>query len=106
MKTKKIIESLFTQRSSNRTTALTLLAGGLAVGAAVGLLFATKKGKMVRQKICDTVSNLFDHQNSNECPEPVSDPRDHYAGKRPKSDIKDIIHNAHTAAAHTEQSLS
>ena len=105
MKTKKIIESLLTPKSSDRTTALAILMGGLAVGAAVGLLFATKKGKAIRQKICDTVGNLFDHQKGNESSEPVSHSRDHYTGKRPKSDIKNIIHDAHAATANTEQSL-
>lgn len=106
MKTKKIIESILNPGSSDRTTAITLLIGGLAVGAAIGVLFATEKGKAVRQKICDTVSGLFDHEETNEPSAPVSHSRDHHAGKRPRSDIRNIIHNAHIATAHTEQSLS
>ncbi|SMC46804.1 YtxH domain-containing protein [Pedobacter africanus] len=106
MKTKKIIESLLTPRSSDKTKAITLLIGGLAVGAAIGVLFATEKGKLMRQKICDTVNNLFDHQETDDCAEPVSNQKDQNAGKKPKSDIKSIIHNAHAATAHTEQSLS
>lgn len=106
MKTKKIIESILTPRPSGRTTAITVLIGGLAVGAAVGMLFGTKKGRTVRQKICDTVSRLFDHQETNGSSAPVSYSRHHYTGKRPKSDIKNIIHNAHADASHTEQGLS
>ncbi|WP_169304354.1 YtxH domain-containing protein [Pedobacter frigoris] len=104
MKTKKIFESILTPASSGRTTAITLLIGGLAVGAAIGVLFTTKKGKEVRQKICDSFSSLFDHQQTNECSEPASHPKENHARKRPKSDIKNIIHNAHAAAAHTEHS--
>ena len=103
MKTKKIFESILTPVSSGRTTAITVLIGGLAVGAAIGVLFATKRGKEVRQKICDTITSLIDHQKTNECSEPVAHPKDHYAGKKPKSDIKNIIHNAHAATAPTEQ---
>jgi len=106
MKTKKIIGSLFTPQSSGKTTAITLLIGGLAVGAAIGVLFATEKGKLMRQKICDTVNNLFDHHETDEPAEQISHPKDQNAGKKPKSDIKSIIHNAHAATAHPEQSLS
>lgn len=105
MKTKRIIESILNPGSSDRATAITVLIGGLAVGAAIGVLFGTEKGKAVRQKICDTISSLFEHQESNEPSAPVSHARDHHSGKRPKSDIKNIIHNAHAATAHTEQSL-
>lgn len=106
MKTKKIFKSILNPGYSDRTTAITVLIGGLAVGATIGLLFTTEKGKAIRQKICDTFSSLFDHQEIDEPSAPVSHSRDHHAGKRPKSDIKNIIHNAHTAAANTEQGLS
>jgi gas vesicle protein len=106
MKTKKIIESFLTPRSSGRTTAITVLIGGLAVGAVVGVLFATETGKAARKKISDAFSSLLDHQKTDESSEPISHSRDHYVGKRPKSDIKSILHDAHLATAHTEQSLS
>ena len=101
MKTKKIIESIINSGSSNRTTAITALIGGLAAGAAIGILFGTERGKAVRQKIRDAVSSLFDQQETNECSAPIPNSRDHFTGKQPKSDIKNIIRKAHT-----EHSLS
>ena len=51
MKTEKLIRSFLHTGHSDRTKAITALVGGLAIGAVVGILFATDKGKAARQKI-------------------------------------------------------
>lgn len=103
MKTKRLIESLISPSSSGRTTAITVLIGGLAVGAVLGVLFATETGKAARQKIRDAFSSLFDREDEDQRSEPAPHTtQQHYAVKRPKSDIRSVIHNAHAGAAQTE----
>ncbi len=104
MKNKKLIQALFTPGSGGRTPALIALAAGLAVGAAIGILFAPESGKQVRDKIRDTVKGLG--KNIQEEPEVVESPRvARAAPKKPKSDIKALVHDAHASGAHTEQGI-
>lgn len=86
--------------------------GGLAVGAALAILFAPKKGTELREDISDggqrfsgTLSELMDALKAkfsggqNLESEPVHSENvvahARFAGKKPKSDIKELIHEAH-----------
>ena len=88
------------------------LIGGLAVGAALAVLFAPKKGKDLRSgisgaglKFSGTLTELMDALKAKfsgtEIPEEDHDDlqtqhREHAAPvKKPKSDIKEILHAAH-----------
>ncbi|WP_316789737.1 YtxH domain-containing protein [Pedobacter frigoris] len=102
MKNRKLIEAFFRQKSDGIAPVVALI-GGLAVGAVLGVLFAPASGKEARDKIRDTAlrfrGNVSDDDEVVE--EDLHPPVAH---KRPKSDIKSIIHDAHVA--HTEQGLS
>ncbi|TDQ11845.1 YtxH domain-containing protein [Pedobacter metabolipauper] len=100
MRNDKLIESLFAS-SSSRTPAVIALLAGLAVGAVVGVLFAPESGESARKKIKDAANGLLG--NSVEEPEETEpEHQDTVSYKKPKSDIKSLIHDAHVAAAHAE----
>lgn len=96
MKYKDIIADILAQRSANNGKVAIAVIAGLAIGAAIGVLFAPEKGENLRKGICDKA-------NTAEEEEPAY--IHHAAPKKPKSDIKELIHDAHTGGAHTEQSI-
>jgi gas vesicle protein len=100
MKIRKLIDALWSVESS-RTPAIAALIGGLAVGAVLGILFAPKSGKAAREKIIDSISNLFGTAPQQEEQHPAL-PSHHHPGKRPKSDIRKLIQHAHSSER-TEQ---
>ncbi len=95
MKTGKLIKAVLQSGSSETATAVFALIGGLAVGAALGVLFAPESGKTARKKIIDAIKGLTG------LAEPVQaeavQPEIKRPGRKPKSDIKQLIHEAHMA---------
>lgn len=110
MKTQKLIQSVFASGSARRTDSIIALVAGLAAGAAIGILFAPEGGKEARGKICDAVSGLLGIKTQEEKEEELSAAQQQRAYavqiKKPKSDIKSILHQAHAQEAHTEQGIS
>ncbi len=105
MKTEKLIQSLLHPGSSGRTNGIIALVAGLAAGAVLGVLFAPESGTSAREKLSDAAKKLFGG-NAEESEESFEKPiAQNTISKKPKSDIKSIIHEAHVQAAHTEQGL-
>jgi gas vesicle protein len=96
------------------------LIGGLAVGAALAVLFAPKKGSDLREGIADsgrqvsgTLTELMDaikakfggtESSEPDLQEPAGE--EHHTNgpvKRPKSDIGELIHEAHKEGHSPEQ---
>ncbi|WP_256007243.1 hypothetical protein [Pedobacter deserti] len=94
MKNIRLIRDIFDRTSESKTPAVIALVAGLAVGAALGVLFD------LRKKIAGLTDRLRGGQESEE-PAEMSHPRQHVKGgqKKPKSDIKALIHEAHEAQA-------
>ncbi len=124
MNYKKLMEKTFDQRSDYRPQMVFALIAGLAAGAVVAVLFATKSGKTVRRQITDKITGLGQdakdiyasmicktNGRSNDILSNGAEQNQviHHvhqaATKKPKSDIKELIHDAHAGAADTEQSL-
>jgi gas vesicle protein len=105
MKTRKFVDSLLSSGESSRTAAIAALIGGLAAGAALGILFAPKSGKAAREKLCDSLTALFGDKTEEETAAPEHHASHQHHTKRPKSDIREIIQHAHGGSEHTEQSL-
>lgn len=112
MKYGKQLKSILNQEKGNNGLVAVALVSGLAVGAALALLFAPKKGQALRGDIAaapgkfgGSLSELMDaikskfgslqqietetnhHQNGQATP--------HAAAKKPKSDIGEILHQVH-----------
>ncbi|MEJ2880577.1 YtxH domain-containing protein [Pedobacter sp. GR22-6] len=115
MKYGKQIKNILNQNRSNSTLVTVALLSGVAVGAALAVLFAPKKGVELRgdiagvpAKAAGSLSELMDsikakfgttaegetvvdhYQNGAERP--------HANTKKPKSDIREIIHQAHISS--------
>ena len=118
MKYKKLIANIFAQRDNNNAQVAVALVAGLAVGAALAILFAPESGSHVREGISDRTKGLRENFKDGyaslrgklfgetEEEEQVAPEVPHYnrtAPKRPKSDIKDLIHEAHTGEHYNEQ---
>ncbi|MES2830045.1 MAG: YtxH domain-containing protein [Bacteroidota bacterium] len=118
MKYKKLIANIFAQRDNNNAQVAVAVIAGLAVGAALAILFAPESGTDVREGISDRTKGLRENFKDGyaslrgklfgevEEEEQVENEVPHYnrpAPKKPKSDIKDLIHEAHTGEHHTEQ---
>lgn len=100
MKNKRILAEFFKHRSSDAPVLIALLAG-MAAGAALGILFAPEGGRKLRSRICDWVDRGHD-ETEQEQTEFI-----HHSAvnqKKPKSDIRSLIHQAHVGA-HTEQGI-
>jgi len=105
MKTEKVIRSFFAARSSGQTNGMIALIAGLAAGAVLGVLFAPENGASARKKLREAAGKFFGNDSGEELQQEQTGP-DHISGtKRPKSDIKALVHRAHSHASHTEQGL-
>lgn len=117
MKYSKLFSKVFDRRSNNDAQVTIALVAGLAAGAVIGILFAPKSGADVRRDIADratgfgsglrdTYGRLRDrvvgHHDIEEGVAPEVPHFTHKAPRKRKSDIKDIIHEAHEQQANTE----
>jgi gas vesicle protein len=103
MKNDKLIKALLAPSSGVRTPSLIALGAGLAAGAILGILLAPNSGSALRTKISDSVKGLFGGDTTQEEAEPeVTRQPSQINRKKPKSDIRTILHDAHSTAAHTE----
>jgi len=105
MKNEKLIKAFFASGSGNRTESIIALVGGLAAGALIGVLFAPNSGKAARGKIVDSFKQLVGIAEEEE-PEVIETPQKKTLKKKPKSDIKEIIHHAHEEGKFSEQVLN
>lgn len=124
MNYKKLMSKTFDQRSDNSKQLAFALIAGLAAGAIVAVLFAPGSGKDVRRRITDSVMGLgqgakdiyaslkskmngkgMESIMNGAVQDQGNDYVNHAAVKKPKSDIKALVHEAHANGAHTDQSL-
>lgn len=107
MKTQKLIKSVF-ESGSGRTDGIIALVAGLAAGAVLSVLFAPESGKSARNKIYDAANRLFGRKADEKEEEVSTDNNSRHLAvvKKPKSDIKSIIHQARVQESHTEQGFS
>lgn len=120
MKYGKLIAKIFAQRSKNNNGQVAVaLVAGLAAGAIISILFAPDRGENVRKGIAGKARGLNDGLKNSfstlknrilgveetEETEHAEVPHfKHSVQKKRKSEIKDLIHEAHQQ--HTEQPLS
>jgi len=104
MKYEKLMANIFARNSKNNTTVAIAVIAGLAVGAVLGVLFAPESGADVRKSVRNRITGS-DHPEQSFA-EHEEEPATHSTAKRPKSDIKELIHEAHINGIHTEQSLN
>ena len=121
MKYAKLISKL-TKRSNNNGYVAVALVAGLAAGAILSILFAPENGEDTRRKISDKAKDLGnsakdkytsfknkltgnDFEEHEEDVAPEVPHFVHNVTKKRKSDIRDIIHEAHEEQ-HTEQPIS
>lgn len=120
MKFKNLLAKSFAQRSNQNANVTIALIAGLAVGAVLAVLFAPGSGEDVRRGIADKAKGLGDdikdtysslknrltgeggHEEAETETEPELPYVAHAAAKRPKSDIKELIHEAHNGEHHTD----
>lgn len=101
MNYKKIVADTFRIKSNNNSQIAAAVLIGVAVGAALSVLFAPESGEDVRSRIANRFRNQTDELlEEDEYVEP--DYVTHKAPKKPKSDIKDLIHEAHHGEHHHE----
>ena len=122
MKYGKLISKL-TNRSNNSGYVAVALVAGLAAGAILSILFAPESGEDTRKLIRNRAKGLGDNAKDKfvafknklsgnefeEHEEDVAPEVPHFVNKVPKkrkSDIKEIIHEAHVENQNTEQALS
>lgn len=104
MKTDKLIKEFFAPQSVGTTEKLIGLAAGLAAGVVLGVLFAPGSGRSLRERIITAATELIKGKVEEEL---AVETETSVQGtkKKPKSDIKELIHQAHVAASHTEQEI-
>ncbi len=110
MKYNKLINRIFANRTNNSAQVAVALVAGLAAGAIISILFAPDRGSNIRSKIADRASGLggdiktkysalrnralgIKEEIPTEKPEVP-----HFVKttpKKPKSAIKELIHEAH-----------
>jgi gas vesicle protein len=120
----KLMARTFARRADKSTQLAFALIAGIAAGAVMAVLFAPKSGKDVRKGITDGVMGLgqgakdiyaslrskingenAEHTRNGAMQDQENGYGNRAAVKKPKSDIKDLIHEAHANGTHTEQSL-
>jgi len=101
MKIEKLLKSAVPHRSSGVGPAAFALIAGLAVGAVLGVLFAPDNGNDLRKKLVDGAKKLaglaeeeLQEEEEVKSHEPVA--------KKPKSDIKSLIHEKHISSSGAE----
>lgn len=122
MKYRKLVEKFLSQKSNqnNAKVAIALVAG-LTAGAGISMLFAPETGSTTRKGIASKARNLGGAirdsyaslinkiTGSPEQHEVAVAPEvphfTHAVTKKRKSDIKDLINEAHQNGHHTEQSI-
>jgi gas vesicle protein len=102
MKIEKLLKSAVPHRSSGAGPAAFALITGLAVGAVLGILFAPDNGEDLRKKLIDGAKKLAGLQEEEEVEEEEEIQRPEPIAKKPKSDIKSLIHDAHVSASSSE----
>jgi len=104
MKIEKLLKSALPQRSSGSGTTVFALITGLAVGAVLSILFAQESGKDVRKKLLDAGRKLagLESQDDAENDDHQDNVPHEVVAKKPKSDIKSLIHEAHVSASSSE----
>lgn len=105
MKNDKLIKAFFAPRSIGTTSQVVGLIAGLVTGVVLGVLFAPDSGESVRKRIIGAAKGLIDFSEAAEeelATESGSQDQTHK--KKPKSDIKALVHKAHVAA-HPEQEV-
>lgn len=105
MKNEKLIKSFFAPRPAGATAEIIGLVAGLAAGVVLGVLFAPGSGKSVRDRILNAAKGLIGQTETGEEPVPENENLVQGNKKKPKSDIKELVHKAHAAGAHTEQEI-
>ena len=110
MKYSKLLTKIFAKKSDHTAQVVVAVAAGLAVGAVISILFAPKKGADTRNLIGDSAtrfgSGIRDQYTSlknrvignQEIEEAVAPEVPHFTHKVPKkrkSDIKELIEEAH-----------
>jgi gas vesicle protein len=99
MKIEKLFKSALSHNSSGTGPAAFALVAGLAIGAALGVLFAPENGGDFRKKIADGARKLIGAYEE-EVEEIVEEVETHEpVAKKPKSDIKSLIREAHVSSA-------
>lgn len=117
MNYEKKLKNIFASSGNNALTGFALVSG-LAVGAALAILLAPKSGRNLRRGISDSLGEMSDDirdlakivKNSflskeqvNEQLQPEEDHTPDYVSheskKKPKSAIKELIHEAHVHAS-------
>lgn len=104
MKNEKLIKAFFTSGSSSTTESIIALVGGLAAGAVIGILFAPGSGKAIRSNIADSFKELVGIAKDE--PVVLEVPQKKAVTKKPKSDIKTLIHEAHEAGVYTGHAVN
>lgn len=112
MKYEKIIKKFIENRSSNKAHVAVALVAGLAAGAVISMLFAPDSGAGTRSKIASGAKNLscgfqdkysllrdkvFGTPPNDEFVENEIPHFKHKVAKKRKSDLKDIVEQAHKA---------
>lgn len=105
MKNEKLIKSIFAPRSVGATAEIIGLVAGLAAGVVLGVLFAPGSGKSVRSRILSAAKGLIGQTEEGPETVPENETPVQENKKKPKSDIKELVHKAHVAATHTEQEI-
>lgn len=110
------MEKLLSQKSGQHNTQIAVaLVAGLAAGAVISILFAPSKGSDTRKGISNRVkdisgrfSEMFgaSYEEQDEAVAPEVPHFTHNPVKKRKSDIKDLISEAHQHSVQTEQSLN
>ncbi|MBC7615511.1 MAG: YtxH domain-containing protein [Pedobacter sp.] len=106
MNNRKLVEKFLSQKSNKSDVYVAVaLVAGLAAGAVVSILFAPKKGSNVRKNITDIYTSFKDRilgypdlQESALLPDVPH--FIHHIEKKRKSDVKDLISEAHLDGHH------
>jgi gas vesicle protein len=121
MKYRKLMANIFAQNDRNNAQVGFALVAGLAIGAALAVLFAPESGTNTRRTISDKAKNLggdakdvyaslrsritgesTESETATENEQSASQPK----VKKPKSDIKELIHEAHANGAQGDHNMS